>query len=109
MKTINVAPDVYDYLLEQVATADRSISDLLRERLRITATARLNARPAEEAKSELDELLASTEFRYTKGVVAAILGAPRLVVSETSDRLRQGRNDQGPRPSLLCQIRARIA
>jgi negative modulator of initiation of replication len=73
MKTINVASDVYDYLLEQVATADRSISDLLREKLGISATPKSSPRPSAEPKSELDQLFNSTEFRYAKGVVGRFL------------------------------------
>ncbi len=73
MKTINVASDVYDYLLAQVAAADRSISDLLREKLGIPTTPKSSPRPSTEPKSELDELFNSTEFRYAKGVVGRFL------------------------------------
>jgi len=73
MKTINVASDVYDYLLEKVVTADRSISDVLRERLGIAAAPNPAARVSAEPKSDLDEVLNSTEFRYAKGVVGRFL------------------------------------
>ena len=73
MKTINVASDVYDYLLEQVATRDRSVSDLLREKLGVPATLKSSPRSSAEPKTDLDELFNSTEFRYAKGVVGRFL------------------------------------
>jgi negative modulator of initiation of replication len=70
MKPVNVEPDVYSYLLDEVAACGLSISALLRQRLGIQATTGAGERV--EA-SELDEVLNSSEFRYAKGVVGRFL------------------------------------
>jgi negative modulator of initiation of replication len=73
MKTITIAEDVYDHLLQQVALTDRSISDVLREKLQIAGAQKHLGSDGAKPKSDLDELFNSTGFRYAKGVVGRFL------------------------------------
>ena len=73
MKTITIAPDVYDHLIEKVATSDRSLSDVLREALGIVGRSHFTSNGAGEGKSTLDDVLNSPEFRHAKGVVGRFL------------------------------------
>lgn len=70
MKTIALEPDVYDYVLNEVAVSGESPTIFLRRRLGIQSKSFETLR---STTSGLDELFTSTEFRYAKGVVGRFL------------------------------------
>jgi negative modulator of initiation of replication len=81
MKTLAIEPDIASWLLDRVAESGKSVSDILREQLRLqpqpkrtTASASATAPvPTPVTTSPFDELFASSEFRYAKGVVGRFL------------------------------------
>ncbi len=77
VKPLALEPDVFDYILNQIAESGESASAFLRSRLGISVPKTSPPAPTSTSKpaplSEFDVLLTSAEFRHARGVVGRFL------------------------------------
>ena len=73
MKTIEVDEDVYDYILHSAQFLEETGSSILRRLLNIKPRDEKTGAVHDETRTDIETHLASTNFRYTRGVVGKFL------------------------------------